>query len=312
MQDFAVLGPGGVGGLVAALLARSAGRRGGGASGADRAAGPGGSVTVVARSATAEHIAAHGIAVASAAHGDFTAPVRAVPALDRRADLLVVATKGHGLAAALERIDPALLDGGLVVPLLNGVEHLALLAEHFPGAAVLPAAVHVGAFRTAPGTIEHTSPYHRIEISGGAAAERAAAVLRSADIDVAVRTDGTALLWDKFAFLLPTALVCAHALAPIGAVREQRAGDLAAVVDEVARAAAAHGAAVDTAAVHRTIAERPWGTRPSMLFDRETGRPMELDPLGGALLRAAAARGIDVPVTERLVADLRAAERAAD
>jgi len=43
----------------------------------------------------------------------------------------------------------------------------------------------------------------------------------------------------------------------------------------------------------------------SMQRDQDAGRPLELDAIGGAVLRAAAQAGIDVPVTTRLVEELR-------
>lgn len=46
--------------------------------------------------------------------------------------------------------------------------------------------------------------------------------------------------------------------------------------------------------------------RSSMQRDAEAGRPLELDALGGAVLRAAARHRLDVPVTARLVEDLSA------
>jgi 2-dehydropantoate 2-reductase len=44
----------------------------------------------------------------------------------------------------------------------------------------------------------------------------------------------------------------------------------------------------------------------SMLKDAEAGQPLEVNAVGGAVLRAAERAGIDVPVTSRLVADLHA------
>jgi 2-dehydropantoate 2-reductase len=43
----------------------------------------------------------------------------------------------------------------------------------------------------------------------------------------------------------------------------------------------------------------------SMQRDQAARRPLELDALGGALLRRAARAGIAVPVTHRLVDELR-------
>ncbi|WP_241485084.1 ketopantoate reductase family protein [Nocardiopsis potens] len=290
MKEFAVLGPGGVGGLLAGLLSRS-----------------GRSVTAVATESTAARIREHGIEVASEAYGDFTARVGAAAGLGHRVDLLLVTPKATHLEAALERVPAEAVQDALVVPLLNGFEHMDLLRRVYPGARVLPAAVHVGAERTAPGVIRHTSPYNRVELSGPGA-EAAAEALRAAGVGADVRTDGEALLWDKYAFLLPTALVCAHQRAPIGVCREERGADIEAIAGEAARVAAARGVTVDTGTVLRTVAERPAHTRPSLLVDREEGRPMEVDALGGALLRAARDAGVPVPVTERITAELLRAD----
>ncbi|MDX6663821.1 MAG: 2-dehydropantoate 2-reductase, partial [Solirubrobacteraceae bacterium] len=112
MKTVAVLGPGGVGGLVAAALARA-----------------GTDVTVVAREETAARLARDGLRVRSVRLGDFQVDVRAVARLDKPVDLLVVATKATGLRDALERVAAA---PRVVVPLLNGLDHVAVLRERWP------------------------------------------------------------------------------------------------------------------------------------------------------------------------------------
>jgi 2-dehydropantoate 2-reductase len=49
----------------------------------------------------------------------------------------------------------------------------------------------------------------------------------------------------------------------------------------------------------------------SMQRDQAAGRPLEIDALGGAVLRRAAKAGIAVPVTSRIVKDLRSRSAAA-
>jgi 2-dehydropantoate 2-reductase len=45
--------------------------------------------------------------------------------------------------------------------------------------------------------------------------------------------------------------------------------------------------------------------RSSMQKDAAAGRPIELDAIGGAVLRGAERAGTEAPVTARLVAELR-------
>jgi len=126
----AVLGPGGVGGLLAGTLQRS-----------------GEEVVVVAREETVAVIAADGISVDSVTFGRFTARPRAVAELRDPVDVLVIATKADGLQPALARIaaEPA-----LVLPQLNGLDHIAALRERFAPASVLAGSIRVEADRPGP------------------------------------------------------------------------------------------------------------------------------------------------------------------
>jgi 2-dehydropantoate 2-reductase len=125
-------------------------------------------------------------------------------------------------------------------------------------------------------------------------------------VEVTVRDDETGMLWDKLAFLAPFALLTTQAGAPVGAVRSERRSETAAVVGEVARVARSAGATVEAAAIVRFLYGLPGGMKSSMQRDAEAGRALELDAIGGAVLRTAERHGIPVPLTEALVAELRA------
>jgi 2-dehydropantoate 2-reductase len=137
------------------------------------------------------------------------------------------------------------------LPLLNGVEHMAVLRTRFPAEQVVAGAIRVESTRVASGRIEHTSPFSWMEVASDTApGERVDALadqLRQAGLDVTIRDDETSLLWDKLALLAPLALLTTYAAAPVGLVREQRRADLDAVAAEVAAVAAAEGTRVDVA-----------------------------------------------------------------
>jgi 2-dehydropantoate 2-reductase len=288
---FAVVGPGGVGGLLGAVLTRA-----------------GNDVVYVARPDTSAALNADGISLTSAQFGAFHVPANATSTLDRPVDACLLAVKANHLPAALDATPPDVLGDGLVIPLLNGVDHMAVLRERYPAAQVLAGAIRVETTRVAPGRIEHTSPFSWIEVASlTAPRERVdgfAGQLRDAGFDVTVRDDETALLWDKLAFLAPLALLTTHAGAPIGAVRDEHRADLDAVVGEVVAVAKAAGAAVELSTIVGMFERVPASLKSSMLRDAEAGRPIELDAIGGAVLRAAGRHGIDVPATTQLVADL--------
>jgi len=285
----AVLGPGGVGGLLAALLADD-----------------GHEVVVLAGPATADAIQEHGVRLQSGRFGDRAVPVGTAGVLDRQVDVCLVAVKATQLDAALERVPADVLGAALLVPLLNGVEHLAVLRAAYPGATVAAATIRVESTRTEPGQVRHDSPFAAVELCRAPGVDRFAEALVHAGLDVRVREDEAGVLWDKLTFLGPLALLTTHAGQPAGFVREHRRADLVAVVGEVAAVARAEGAAGDEQAVLTAFDGVPPTMRSSMQRDAEAGRPLELDALGGAVLRAAARHRLDVPVTARLVEDLSA------
>ncbi|MCW2897922.1 MAG: 2-dehydropantoate 2-reductase [Streptosporangiaceae bacterium] len=288
----AVLGPGGVGGLLAGLLAR-AGHR----------------VVILARPQTAEALRDSGITVRSRKYGDFTVPVEARTQLSEPVDACLIAVKQTTLGAALDRVPPDVLGEGLVVPLLNGVDHMTALRARYPVPQVVAATIRVESARVAPGQIEHASPFAAIELASRTAPHQRLDVLAEwlgqAGLEVAVRRNETAILWDKLSFLAPLALLTTHAGGPVGTVRGDRHEDMLAVVRETVAVARACGATIEAEAILGSFERLDAGMKSSMLRDAEAGRALELDAIGGAVLRAAERQGLDVPVTARLVADLR-------
>ncbi|MBF6236353.1 ketopantoate reductase family protein [Nocardia otitidiscaviarum] len=284
----AVLGPGGVGGLLAALLAR-AGHR----------------VVCLASEDTAKTLRTDGIQVRSGQFGDFTAAVEADTELREPVDACLVTVKHTALDTALDRIAPSALGDGLLIPLLNGVEHPTLLRARYGADRVAPAVIRVESTRTAPGVVQHGSPFTEIDLTGASAPrdrlDTLAQALTAAGVSTRVLADEAAALWAKLLFLAPLALMTTHYAAPIGEIRTRHRDELAALVAETAAVSAACGGPSDTAAALARYETFPARAKSSMQRDAEAGRPLELDAIGGALLRAAARHDIPVPIATRLV-----------
>src|SRR6266540_3512017 len=285
----AVLGPGGIGGLVGALLARH-----------------GDEVTCIAPAAAAAHLRAGGLKLRSARFGSFSVPVRAVTELDEPVDVCFVTVKTTRLAEAVAAVPASRLGEGLLVPFQNGIDHVAWLRERYPADQVVAGTIAIESARVAPGVIEHHSPFCRVDLApGGAGRERVEALaerLRAVGMDVQVRDDERWMLWAKLVVLAPIALVGTHEGAPLGEVRQRRGDDLTAVVHEIVETArAADGVELDAAVPLQMVQNAPDSMRSSMLRDAEAGNPIELEAIGGGILRAATRAGMPVPVTTKLV-----------
>ena len=294
----AVLGPGGVGGFLGAMLARA-----------------GDAVLVLASDETARAIAEGGLRIESQKFGNFDVSVATAPRLTHPVDACLVTVKATHLREAVDRVPASALGSGLVIPFLNGLEHVEFLRSVYPPADVVAATIRIETMRAAAGVIRQTSPFASIEMAASASnrqrVESVAAHLSAAGLRVTVRDDELAMLWDKFALLAPMALVTTHERANVGVIRTKRRADTVAVIGEVAAVAGADGVHIDPQAVIGLMDSVPESMESSMQRDQAAGRPLELDALGGALLRRAAKAGIGVPVTRRLVDELQTRKRPA-
>jgi len=275
----AILGSGAVGALLAAELTRA-----------------GVETAVVTTEASAAAIARDGIAVRSPAFGEHVVQVRAVPALEAPPGALVVAVKAPHLAAALERIAG---EPEVVVPLLNGVDHMALLRERF--ANVVAGTVRVQAHREGRTRVVHRAPFLTVTVAAPGAPALTEA-LTQAKIETVQGGSEADVLWAKLSRLAGIALSTTAADAPLGDVRD----DAEAVSREAAEAARAEGAHVDTDTVLAELRALPDAATSSLRADVRGGATApatdhELDAIGGAVLRAAARHGLPAPRTQTLV-----------
>lgn len=284
----AVLGPGGVGGLLAGVLERA-----------------GNEVTVVATESTAALIAERGIRISSVTFGDFVSRPAAVARLQEPVDVLIVATKWLGLEPALERIATA---PQLVLPQLNGLDHIAVLRRRFAPSSVIAGSIRVEADRPEPGVVVHTSPFLLVSMASEdpAMAEpiaRLDGALREAGVPTKVLGSEAQVMWSKLVRL--NALACTTSaydklLGEIRSTPRLRA-DLVGAIEEASAVGQAEGATdvdaeraiAELEAAHETLGS-------SMQRDIAAGRQPELDAIPGSVLRAGARHGLGCPTIERL------------
>jgi 2-dehydropantoate 2-reductase len=305
----AIVGAGGVGGLLGGLLARQ-----------------GAEVRVVARGKHADAIRAGGLQVDSPL-GRFIAPVAAVsedPAALGPADAVLVAVKAWQVPEIAPRLAPLVAGGGVAVPLQNGVEAAGQLAAALGDERVAGGLVAVLSWIESPGTVKHVGAPPRVKLGErGARAGRPSgrldalcAALRGAGAECEVVADVERASWEKFLLIEPWGTVAAAARAPLGVLRslpECRALVVGAM-EELARVARGRGVALPNDAVARTLAwldGAPPEATASMQRDLGAGRPSELPDQTGAVIRLARDAGVPIPIHEVLHAVLLPQERAA-
>jgi 2-dehydropantoate 2-reductase len=302
----AVIGAGGVGGLIGGLLARAG--------------------TQVAFVARGEHLAAmrtNGLRVDSPRASFTVTPVQASddPAALGMFDAVLVAVKGWQVREIAPRLRPLFGDQTFAVPLENGVEAASDLARVLGEERVAGGLCHMLSWVEAPGRVRHVGQILRVtmgERRGGTSSriEALAAALRGADVDVVLSDNVEAATWEKFLFIEPFGAVGAVTRAAIGVTRSvpETRQLLVAAMNEVAALARARGVELAAEAVARSLElmdRLPADGTASMQRDITAGRPSELFDQTGAVVRLGKEVSLPVPIHACLYASLLPQEQAA-
>ncbi len=305
--QFAILGAGAIGSILAAHLARA-----------------GHSVAVLARGERARLVARHGLCIKGLS--DFSLPVQVItdPAQLQAADILIVATKTPGTEAALGRLRHVQV--GAALSIQNGVLKDELLAQTFGAARVLGALADTSGELLPSGEVLFTRNVNLPlgELAGGISerAQRLAAMIDGAGVRSSAVANILSLEWSKYTVWL--GLVCMAVTTRSASWRYLSDADCARVlvrlVREVAQVPQAKGIAlVDNAAslplgklIHASeqdavaavlqagenMRSRAPDHRMSALQDLEAGRPLEIEETFGYATQQARQLELPLPLVD--------------
>jgi len=239
--------------------------------------------------------------------GAITAPAKVASTLPNPVDVLWIATKTYQLKTALQAVQSL---PRCIVPLLNGVDHVEVLRAHFGRDRVLPATIAVEVEKIAPGRFVQRSPFVNLNLSAVGEQALGAIVARLRDLEFTCRfiQNEQTLLWSKLCFLGPFALVTSASgmnKGEIYADAEWKRKLISAMAEACAVAKACR-AEVDAAQIQAIYDGLPSGIRSSMQKDLASRRQLELDAIGGPIMRGGERYGIDVSTAAALIAVIRA------
>ncbi|HET8742090.1 MAG TPA: 2-dehydropantoate 2-reductase [Gaiella sp.] len=246
--------------------------------------------------------------------------------LERPVSLLVVAVKAYDLDAALERVAPGALDAAVVLPLLNGLEHADALRARFESACNTVSQARPAVAAGSIGSMSALSPEPGVVVQGTPSPGRIAAASRDLDRDrlaaalEPLRVPGLALVlldderevvWEKAARLAVLAAATVAAARPVGTLRDDPSwGErIRAALSEAVAVAAADGVSLDVADQWEKIEAMPGELTTSAARDAAAGRPTELDAITGSVVRAAARLRVEAPVLGALYKEARCRAR---
>jgi len=284
----AVIGPGAIGGTIAAWLAQV----------------PGHEVTICARTPFEELVVE--------VPGDRTIVARPTvltePGRAEAVDWAITVTKAYDTVGAARWLARLVGPATRVAVVQNGVEHLERFAGVAPVGRTLPVIVDIPAERSAPGRIRQRR-HGDITVPEGELGAAFVALFEGTALTPATTNDFLSASWRKLA-LNSASVVNALALRPAGLVRDAKAAALMrAVTAEAVAVGRALGARLDDGLPDEVIARylaSPLDQANSMLVDRRADRPLEIDARNGVIVRLGERLGVPTPLNAMAVAILEA------
>lgn len=290
----AVVGAGGAGGFVGSKLLQA-----------------GHDVTLIARGEHLRAMQERGLRIRGR-HGELVVRPRATadPGDVGSVDTVLFAVKSYDTCVAAERARPLVGPMTAVLTVQNGIDNPQLLADILGREHILGGSIRVAAHVVEPGVIQHMGLGCEVafsEFDGRITprAERIQATFHEAGIPTQVATDMRRLLWEKLIFLAPISAVCTVSGTPVGVVRDSphTLALLSALIKEAWLVGRSEGVHLDFQLPElalRTIRSLEPAMKPSMLFDRERRRRLEVEAIHGAIVSRAATHGVQAPVTDTL------------
>jgi 2-dehydropantoate 2-reductase len=286
----AIMGSGGLGGVLGARLAATGTR-----------------VGFIARGAHLEAMRANGLRLESELGDVHLQPVDATedPTTIGPVDVVVFTVKCYDTEAAAAACKPLLGPETAVVTFQNGVDSVDVLSrilgqEHVVGGmAILPAAI------AEPGVIRHAGKLARLAVGelGGERSQRVESfveALGNAGFEAALSERIQVDLWEKFVTMASWSGTCTTTRANAGmiAAHPETVDMMLTGVAEAAAVAKAEGVAIAEDVVERTrsfFETVPAAAQASTLTDLEHGRRLETPWLSGTVVRLGQKHGIPTP-----------------
>ena len=299
----AIFGTGGAGGYFGAKLAQA-----------------GEDVTFIARGEHLRAIREQGLRVETPGGDILIRPARATaePAEVGAVDVVLVGVKTWQLGEAAEGLRPMVGPETFVVPLQNGVEAAAQLAQALGSERVLEGLCGTVSRVVAPGHILSLGQTNFVKFGEAdnrpsERTERLSGAFERAGVRVEIPPDIGVSLWEKLIFVAPYGGVGALTRAPVGVIRSlpETRRLIERGMREILMVARARRINLADDAVEKTMALVDGldpGSTTSLQRDVVAGKRSELDAWNGAVVRLGQEANVETPLHEFIYHSLLPAE----
>ncbi|MEO8102753.1 MAG: ketopantoate reductase family protein [Betaproteobacteria bacterium] len=264
----------------------------------------GADVTFLVREKRAAQIAAQGLIIESP-KDKVTLAVKTVVATSVKPeyDIVILSCKAYDLDASIATITPAMGPATCVVPLLNGISHVAALDAAFGRPRVMGGSCQIAATLTRDGVVKSLADAHLIiwgarDPAQAGLAKQLGEAFANTVVDWQVSDNIMLDMWEKVAFLSTLAGMTCLMRGTVGDILSTPDGRvlMQRYIDACVAIATREGFAPRAHVVERYnkfVNATGSPLTASMLRDLENGGPIEADHIVGFMLGKARAHGID-------------------
>jgi 2-dehydropantoate 2-reductase len=282
-----------------------------------RLAQAGRDVTFLVRPSRAKQLGQDGLRIISP-HGNVVLTPKLVSAgeIDTPYDLVFLSVKAYALEAAMNDFAAAVGPETMILPVLNGMRHIDLLAKRFGEHAVIGGVCLVATELDDAGRIVQLADMQQLvygERNGETTTPRLQsldATLQGAGFDARLSTDIMQAMWEKWVQLASLGAITCLMRGAIGEIVAVPGGaDLSLkMLDESAAVATACGHKPSEAFLARDARAMTAPGSPltsSMYRDLRKGAPVEVDHILGDFIERGRAHGIATPLLKAAFVNLR-------
>jgi 2-dehydropantoate 2-reductase len=233
---------------------------------------------------------------------------------------VILSCKAYDLPSAMDSVRPYVGTDTVILPLLNGLQHLEVLDREFGASRVLGGLAQVSATLDANGDIKQLTEVQALIYGARDAAQAAAAgaldsALQMGRFEARLSRNIMLEMWEKFVLLASLAGMTCLMRANVGeiAATQDGAALMVRMLDDCAAVATAAGHAPRAnymAPIKALLTQKNSLLEASMRRDMEQGRPTEADHVVGDMLRRARAAGVDSELLKSAYCSLQAYEHA--
>lgn len=295
----AVMGAGSIGGYFGGMLARG-----------------GNQITLIARGDNLAAISQHGLKVIRD-NEEFTVrcDVTDDPKQVGTVELALLTVKAYQNEQAIPALSPLVGPDTTILCLQNGIDTYQDAVAAFGVDRVLPGAAYIEAGRQGPGVVTQTGSGVRIAFGeqDGRNSDRGneiADLLKRSGIAAQFEADIRKTLWTKFLFIATLAGVTTMTRESLDRLmpRQEWRAVIIGCMEEIERASRASGVNLDAEVVQDTLSYMVGSIdemHASMHSDIVAGRPLELEALNGAVVRAGKDANVPTPINDVIYAMLK-------